>query len=140
MVSVSFEIALVPDRLTTTGVPPEASAALMPPPSFSGIEVIDGAFGAVSSSTLSVVPLATRPVAETLTRSTIAPFAIPELRRRLRVDVSVGYSGNGGRERHRGAFLAPVVRGQILGGGGNVSTVDKALATRAVVERDNAAC
>ena len=77
MVSVSFEIAPVPDRLTTTGVPSEASAALMPPPPFSGIEVIDGAFGAIWSSTLSVVPLVTMLVAETLTRSTIAAFVIP---------------------------------------------------------------
>ena len=78
MVSASFEIAPVPDRLTTTGVPFAASPALMPPPLFSVIEVIDGAVGDVWSSTLSVTPLLTMPVAETLTRSTIAALLRPD--------------------------------------------------------------
>ncbi len=45
-VSVLPAAAPVPVRPTTTGVPSEASAALMPPPPFSGIAVIDGAAGA----------------------------------------------------------------------------------------------
>ena len=49
MVSVSPATAPVPARPTTTGVPSEASAALMPPPPFSGIEVIDGAVGGAVS-------------------------------------------------------------------------------------------
>ena len=52
-VSVSPDVAPVPDRLTTTGVPSEASLALMPPPPLSVIEVIDGAVGAVLSISLS---------------------------------------------------------------------------------------
>ena len=48
-VSVSPAAAPVPARPTTTGVPFEASPALMPPPPFSGIEVIDGAVGAAVS-------------------------------------------------------------------------------------------
>ena len=50
MVSVSPATAPVPVRPTTTGVPSEASLALMPPPPFSGIEVIDGAAGATVST------------------------------------------------------------------------------------------
>ena len=49
MVSLSPATAPVPVRPTTTGVPSEASAALMPPPPFSGIAVIDGAAGAAVS-------------------------------------------------------------------------------------------
>ena len=49
MVSVSPAAAPVPVRPTTTGVPSEASAASMPPPPFSGIELIDGAAGATVS-------------------------------------------------------------------------------------------
>ena len=49
MVSVSPAAAPVPARPTTTGVPSEASPALMPPPPFSGIELIDGAVGAAVS-------------------------------------------------------------------------------------------
>ena len=49
MVSVSPATAPVPASPTTTGVPSEASPALMPPPPFSGIEVIDGAAGAAVS-------------------------------------------------------------------------------------------
>ena len=48
-VSVSPAAAPVPVSPTTTGVPSEASPALMPPPPFSGIEVIDGAVGAAVS-------------------------------------------------------------------------------------------
>ena len=53
-VSVSPAAAPVPVRPTTTGVPFEASAALMPPPPFSGIEVIDGAVGATVSTVTDV--------------------------------------------------------------------------------------
>ena len=49
-VSVSPATAPVPVRPTTTGVPSEASPALMPPPLFSVIEVIDGAVGATVST------------------------------------------------------------------------------------------
>ena len=48
--------APVPDRPTTTGVPFEASPALMPPPPFSVIEVIDGAVGAAVSTVTGIVP------------------------------------------------------------------------------------
>ena len=51
--------APVPARPTTTGVPFEASPALMPPPPFSTIDVIDGATGAtVSTVTGTAVELA----------------------------------------------------------------------------------
>ena len=50
MLSLSPAAAPVPVRPTTTGVPFEASAALMPPPPFSGIAVIDGAAGATVST------------------------------------------------------------------------------------------
>ena len=53
-VSVSPAAAPVPVRPTTTGVPFEASPALMPPPPFSGIEVIDGAAGATVSTVTDV--------------------------------------------------------------------------------------
>ena len=49
MVSLSPAAAPVPVRPTTTGVPSEASLALMPPPPFSGIAVIVGAAGATVS-------------------------------------------------------------------------------------------
>ena len=49
-VSVSPAAAPVPVSPTTTGVPFEASPALMPPPLFSVIEVIDGAVGATVST------------------------------------------------------------------------------------------
>ena len=54
MVSVSPATAPVPVRPTTTGVPSEASLALMPPPPFSVIEVIDGAAGATVSTVTEV--------------------------------------------------------------------------------------
>ena len=68
MVSVSPAAAPVPVRPTTTGVPFEASPALMPPPPFSGIEVIDGAVGAaVSMVTAWLAVLApTLPTASTI--------------------------------------------------------------------------
>ena len=53
-VSVSPATAPVPVRPTTTGVPSEASAALMPPPLFSAIDVIDGAVGATVSTVTDV--------------------------------------------------------------------------------------
>ena len=53
-VSVSPAAAPVPVRPTTTGVPSEASPALMPPPLFSAIEVIDGAVGAAVSTVTDV--------------------------------------------------------------------------------------
>ena len=67
-VSVSPAAAPVPDRPTTTGVPSEASPALMPPPPFSAIEVIDGAVGAaVSMVTAWLAVLApTLPTASTI--------------------------------------------------------------------------
>ena len=52
MVSVSPATAPVPVRPTTTGVPSEASLALMPPPPFSGIEVIVGAAGATRKTSV----------------------------------------------------------------------------------------
>ena len=54
IVSVSPAAAPVPARPTTTGVPFEASAALMPPPLFSAIDVIDGAVGATVSTVTGV--------------------------------------------------------------------------------------
>ena len=54
MVSLSPAAAPVPVRPTTTGVPSEASLALMPPPPFSGIAVIDGAAGATVSTVTKV--------------------------------------------------------------------------------------
>ena len=67
-VSVSPAAAPVPARPTTTGVPFEASPALMPPPLFSAIEVIDGAVGAaVSMVTAWLAVLApTLPAASTI--------------------------------------------------------------------------
>ena len=53
-VSVSPAAAPVPARPTTTGVPFEASTALMPPPLFSAIDVIDGAVGATVSTVTDV--------------------------------------------------------------------------------------
>ena len=53
-VSVSPAAAPVPVRPTTTGVPFAASPALMPPPPFSTIEVIDGAAGATVSTVTEV--------------------------------------------------------------------------------------
>ena len=50
MVSVSPATAPLPVRSTTTGVPSEASMALMPPPLFSGIDVIVGAVGETVST------------------------------------------------------------------------------------------
>ena len=55
-VSVSPATAPVPARPTTTGVPFEASPALMPPPLFSAIEVIDGAVGATVSTVTGKAP------------------------------------------------------------------------------------
>ena len=49
IVTVSPATAPVPASPTTTGVPLEASPALMPPPPFSGIEVMVGAAGADTS-------------------------------------------------------------------------------------------
>ena len=67
-VSVSPAAAPVPARPTTTGVPFAASPALMPPPPFSAIEVIDGAVGAaVSMVTAWLAVLApTLPAASTI--------------------------------------------------------------------------
>ena len=58
-VSVSPAAAPVPASPTTTGVPSEASPALMPPPLFSAIEVIDGAVGA-AVSTVTAWPMSWR--------------------------------------------------------------------------------
>ena len=74
--------------LPASAVPPIVSVVSFERPLFATAPVtgatssltltITGAAGPVASSTLSVVPLTTMLVAETLTRSTIAPFAIPE--------------------------------------------------------------
>ena len=70
--------APVPDRLTTTGVPFEASPALMPPPLFSVIEVIDGAVGAtVSTVTGAAVEFAPALPAASVSRAVTLNVPLP---------------------------------------------------------------
>ena len=73
--------APVPVRPTTTGVPSEASPALMPPPPFSAIEVIDGAVGATVSTVTDVADelapaLPTASVSRAVTLNVPLPWAV----------------------------------------------------------------